>query len=163
MALRDVIAYCLVIALGIILALHFALFWLYGGVFIYESNKIVLVVETAMSVAILGFGFERLAKSTGAGSKRRGPAPSTKGPQHRSLRAHAAATSILRQATQPFFEAASTASTTTPADTALLIDSDARYSGNEASHTAISAQGDSGVSVRLLDSQMESTAHTNAV
>ena len=64
MTLKEVVASCLVIALGIILIVHFALFWAYGGVFIYESNKIILTLETIMSVAIIGFGFERLLSSS---------------------------------------------------------------------------------------------------
>lgn len=64
MTLKDAIASCLVIALGIILIIHFALFWVYGGVFIYESNKIILTLETIMSVLIIGFGFERLLSSS---------------------------------------------------------------------------------------------------
>ena len=63
MKLKDVIAYCLVISFGIILAMHFVLFWVFGGVFIYEDNKAVLLLETIMSVAILGFGIERLLSS----------------------------------------------------------------------------------------------------
>lgn len=56
---RDVIASCLVIALGVILVIHFAFLGVYGGVYIYENNKVVLLVETVMSIAILGFGVER--------------------------------------------------------------------------------------------------------
>ncbi len=63
MTIKDTIASCLIIALGAILALHFALFWLYGGVFIHESNKVILSVETLMSVSILCFGVERLISS----------------------------------------------------------------------------------------------------
>jgi hypothetical protein len=66
MKLKDVIAYCLVISLGIILAMHFVLFWIFGGVFIYEDNKAVLLLETVMSVAILGFGIERLLSAPGS-------------------------------------------------------------------------------------------------
>ena len=65
MTLKDVVAYCLVISLGLILAMHFALFWIYGGVFIYEDNKTILLLETIMSVAIFGFGIERLLNSVG--------------------------------------------------------------------------------------------------
>ena len=60
MTLKEVIASSLVIALGIILIIHFTLFWIYGGVFIYESNKVILALETLMSIGIIGFGFERL-------------------------------------------------------------------------------------------------------
>ncbi|MFC1847787.1 hypothetical protein ACFLXV_00535, partial [Chloroflexota bacterium] len=63
MTVKDVIASCLIIALGTILALHFALFWLYGGVFIHESNTVILAIETVMSLAIFAFGIERLASS----------------------------------------------------------------------------------------------------
>jgi len=70
MKIKDVIAYCLVISLGIILAMHFVLFWIFGGVFIYEDNKAVLLLETIMSVAILGFGIERLLSSPGSVSGR---------------------------------------------------------------------------------------------
>jgi hypothetical protein len=65
MTLKEVIAYCLVVALGLILIIHFILFWVYGGVFIYESNKIILALETLMSIGIIGFGFERLIRTSG--------------------------------------------------------------------------------------------------
>jgi len=64
MTIKDVISSCLVISLGIILIIHFALFWVYGGVFIYENNKFILLIETLMSLAIFGFGIERLMNST---------------------------------------------------------------------------------------------------
>jgi len=64
MTLKEVIASSLVIALGVILIIHFTLFWIYGGVFIYESNKIILAMETLMSVGIIGFGIERLISSS---------------------------------------------------------------------------------------------------
>ncbi len=59
LTLRNIIAFSLVIALGIILAVHFALFWVYGGVFIYEDNRVILVIETIMSLSIIAFGIER--------------------------------------------------------------------------------------------------------
>ena len=64
MTLKNVLASSLVIALGIILIIHFTLFWIYGGVFIYESNKVILSLETVMSVTIIGFGIERLIGTT---------------------------------------------------------------------------------------------------
>lgn len=64
MTLKEIIAYCLVVALGLILIIHFTLFWIYGGVFIYESNKIILALETLMSIGIIGFGFERLISTS---------------------------------------------------------------------------------------------------
>lgn len=73
MTVKDVIASILVIALGVILALHFILFWAYGGVFIHESNKIILSIETVMSVAILVFGFERFVSTARSIAGRRAP------------------------------------------------------------------------------------------
>ena len=64
MTLKEIMAYCLVLALGLILIIHFTLFWLYGGVFIYEHNKIILTLETLMSVGIIGFGIERLISAS---------------------------------------------------------------------------------------------------
>jgi len=60
MTLKEIMAYCLVVALGLILIIHFTLFWIYGGVFIYEHNKVILTLETLMSIGIIGFGIERL-------------------------------------------------------------------------------------------------------
>lgn len=62
--LKEVISSCLVVALGLILIIHFTLFWIYGGVFIYEHNKIILALETLMSVGIIGFGIERLISTS---------------------------------------------------------------------------------------------------
>lgn len=65
MQLKEVIASCLVICLGLILTIHFALFWIYdGGVLIYENSKVILSIETVMSIAILCFGIERLISFT---------------------------------------------------------------------------------------------------
>ena len=86
MTLKDVIASSLVIALGIILIVHFTLFWIYGGVFIYESNKIILALETAMSITIIGFGFERLISTSTRKYTRKAPAVSRRQGQKASLR-----------------------------------------------------------------------------
>ena len=51
------------IALGIILIYHFMLFWIQGQVIIGEPNKIILLFETVMSVAIFVFGIERLVRT----------------------------------------------------------------------------------------------------
>jgi len=64
MGLKTALASCLVIALGLILPVHFILFWMYGGVFIHESNKLLLLIETIVSFTIIGFGMERLINST---------------------------------------------------------------------------------------------------
>ena len=49
------------IAFGAILAINFTLFWVFGAVLIQEANTAILVLELAMSIAIFGFGVERLA------------------------------------------------------------------------------------------------------
>jgi hypothetical protein len=64
MTLKEIMAYCLVVALGLILIIHFTLFWIYGGVFIYEHNKIILALETIMSIGIICFGIERLISTS---------------------------------------------------------------------------------------------------
>jgi hypothetical protein len=64
MTLKEVISSCLVVSLGLILIIHFTLFWIYGGVFIYEHNKIILALETIMSIGIIGFGIERLISTS---------------------------------------------------------------------------------------------------
>ena len=61
--MKAVISSCLVIALGIILIYHFMLFWIQGQVIIGEPNKIILLFETVMSVAIFVFGIERLVRT----------------------------------------------------------------------------------------------------
>jgi hypothetical protein len=64
MTLKEIMAYCLVVALGLILIIHFTLFWIYGGVFIYEHNKVILTLETLMSIGIICFGIERLISTS---------------------------------------------------------------------------------------------------
>jgi len=129
MRLRDVIASCLIIALGLILALNFAFFWLYGGVFIYESNKIVLSIETAMSVAIFGFGIERLLSYANKGRDR------TTSNISLSKMSDEVSTEYTASPGNPqiFGKSVipnSTMATLIPPKTTLLIDSDSRYTEN---------------------------------
>lgn len=42
-------------AMGSFLLIHFGLIWAYGKFYIYESNPLVLLLETTMIVAILAF------------------------------------------------------------------------------------------------------------
>ena len=58
--MRELIADTIVIAAGIILLIHFALFWVYGGLWVYESNRPLLALETAMAVGIIALGIDRL-------------------------------------------------------------------------------------------------------
>ena len=59
---RDFLAGCLVLSLGIILAYHFFLFWTCGKVLIGEDSSVVLVLESILSLVIVGFGVERMTK-----------------------------------------------------------------------------------------------------
>jgi hypothetical protein len=152
MTAKDVIASCLVIALGIILVLHFALFWVYGGVYIYESNKVILLLETIMSIAILGFGVERLLASAKVRDK--GEARGF----HHEMRQRQASTEY---ATSPSFLQAgkraatptATAATMMPGMTTLQIDSSADYM----EHCSFN------IADCTPDGERELTAHTEAV
>ena len=62
--IRNVVAYCLVIAFGLIMVIHLGLFWAYGGLFVHEDNTIALLLETLMSITIVAFGIERLVSTT---------------------------------------------------------------------------------------------------
>ena len=93
MTLKEVISSSLVIALGLILIMHFTLFWIYGGVFIYESNKVILALETLMSITIIGFGFERLISIY-----------SRKPSKAKSKEQHAGEQQERRQSTQPLLQ-----------------------------------------------------------
>ena len=46
----------LALAMSSFLLVHFGLIMIYGKFYIYESNPLVLMLETAMTVAILSFG-----------------------------------------------------------------------------------------------------------
>ena len=43
------------LAMGIFLLIHFICIWVYGKFYIYESNVLILILETTMMVAILCF------------------------------------------------------------------------------------------------------------
>lgn len=58
--MREIIGDALIIALFVLLALNFALFWLWGGYYFYESNRGILILETVMTVVIGIIGIERL-------------------------------------------------------------------------------------------------------
>lgn len=72
---KAVVASFLVIALGLILALHFALIWVYGEILIYENSKILVSVEIVASLIIFVLGVERLVEAVhkAGGSNRRRP------------------------------------------------------------------------------------------
>ena len=55
MKTRTYILALLVFAMGSFLLVHFGLIWAYGRFYIYESNPLVLLLETTMMVAILAF------------------------------------------------------------------------------------------------------------
>jgi hypothetical protein len=160
MSVKDTIASCLIIALGAILALHFALFWLYGGVFIHESNKIILTVETVMSAAILVFGVERLASSANPGRQR--PVSRSATTMHRAsvVRGTASPASLKYcQAHTP----GCTAATEIAGTAGLLLSSTTSAEGNTTEAVRHSAESDSGVLVRLTPMEHEPTMDTGMV
>lgn len=55
MTVRSFFLSLLTFAMASFLLLHFGLIWMYGSVEIYESNTLVLTLETIMMVAIIGF------------------------------------------------------------------------------------------------------------
>ena len=132
MTLKNVLASVLVIALGVILIIHFTLFWIHGGVFIHESNKAILSVETVMSVAILGFGVERLLNYTKE-KRQRGPADST---------THAV--------------------TMLPRTTTLFVDSSADRIEERPRNTSAYTQDTWNIDVIIPDTEGETAAHIEA-
>jgi len=151
MPIKQIVASCLVIALGIILAVHFALFWVHGGVYIYESNKVILLLETVMSIAILGFGVERLLTSANERYKGGDLDFSRKLGEGQAPTEHATSPSFL-QAGKRAATPTATAATMMPGITTLLIDSSADYMENCTFK----------MSDRTPDTEREPTAHTEA-
>ena len=62
-ALRKLVSSCLVLSMGIILAYHFYLFWTVGSVIIEEPNRVILLIESMISLAIIAFGLELLLQN----------------------------------------------------------------------------------------------------
>jgi len=54
---------CLVLSFGIILAYIFSVFWVHGDIILTEPNKLILLSETIMSVAIIAFGVRLLLRT----------------------------------------------------------------------------------------------------
>lgn len=160
MTLKNVIASSLVIALGAILILHFILFWMYGGVFIYESNKVILSIETVMSLAIFSFGVERLLNSATESYKRETPATSPdKGQVYTE---HVTSPSFLR-ASENATTSTNTAATTTPRITALLTESGTDHTENTCFEMPNCTQAAGIILIPTPDAEHESGAHTEAV
>jgi hypothetical protein len=57
MKTRVYVLSLLALAMASFLLVHFGLIWTYGKFYIYESNPVVLILETTGIVAILGFSF----------------------------------------------------------------------------------------------------------
>ncbi|MBA7626049.1 hypothetical protein ES703_33487 [subsurface metagenome] len=58
-ALKEMVAIALIVALGVILELHFVLFKVKGRLVIGEDNPWILNLEIAVAAAIILFGIER--------------------------------------------------------------------------------------------------------
>lgn len=162
MSLKDAAASCLVIALGIILAVHFAMFWIYGGVFVYESNKAILIVETAMSIAIMGFGVERLISYANASARHQRPAEQTGRLSHQVSATHLVSPARLRPSERPPVPAAATASTT-PGNAFPLLASNQWHLRNGDSLTATSAHNQIGATIRTVNTQSGIATRTDAI
>jgi len=161
MTAKDAIASCLVISLGTILALHFALFWLYGGVFIHESNRAILAIETVMSIAIFIFGIERLVSSANSKRRERMSAISELKTRVPYFTDHVVSPPFPREIEQVGVFAA-TAATLMPATTALHIESDTRYM-NECSHQMSKQTDDySDISFHFIDGEDETIIYSEA-
>jgi hypothetical protein len=163
MSLKDVIASCLVIALGIILAVHFAMFWIYGGVFVYESNKIILIIETAMSIAIMGFGLERLISYANASNRQQRPAEQTGRLSHQISATHLLSPAGLMLSEQPSVPAATTASTAVRGNAFPLLESNQWCLRNGDSLTATSSQDQIGVTIGMVNAQAGIATRTDAI
>jgi hypothetical protein len=65
MKVRDIIRIytlaLLSLAMASFLLFHFAMIWVYGSFYIYESSRVVLSLETTMMLAILCFSISCLA------------------------------------------------------------------------------------------------------
>jgi len=70
MKLRHIMAGFLVVALAIILLIHFSLMWIYGWIAIGEDNKYILSAETIMSVGVLLFGMDFIRVAVSATKQR---------------------------------------------------------------------------------------------
>jgi len=157
MTVKDTIASCLIIALGAILALHFALFWVYGGVFIHESNKVILTVETVMSAAIIGFGLERLASSARSNRVHRAI------PSNPSSRDQSTPTlAPPRQDPGSRATSAGYAATAVTAASNLLFSSDSSTADSRTHGTYDPTEGRGGVLVRLTQMEHEPTVDTGS-
>ena len=129
MTIKDILASCLVISLGIILVLHLALFWAWGGVYIYESNKVILLLETVMGIGILGFGVQRLLTFMKEIYKKEGLDIHHDMGQEQASTKYATLPRSFQAGGKPATPTA-TAATTMPGMTILLIDSSADYMEN---------------------------------
>lgn len=58
--LREVCGASLVIALGIILAVHFSLIWIHGTIVVQEPSRVILTLESIMTLWILSLGVRRM-------------------------------------------------------------------------------------------------------
>ncbi len=62
---KEVLGDILLLVLGSWLLFHFVMFWLYGWVFVGESSKPWLAVETTMALLVIVLGFDRLIEHSG--------------------------------------------------------------------------------------------------
>ena len=57
MQARIYVLALLALSMATFLLVHFGMIWTYGRFYIFESNLIILLLETTLIVSILGFSF----------------------------------------------------------------------------------------------------------
>ena len=62
---KDLVADILLMVFGGWLLFHFVMFWQYGWVFVGESCRPWLAVETTLAVVVIALGIDRLLDHTG--------------------------------------------------------------------------------------------------
>ena len=162
MTLKNVLAANLVIALGVILIIHFTLFWMHGGVFIYENNKIILSIETVMSLAILAFGVERLVNTARERYKQGTSTSSSSRVKRRTSIDQVISPSFLRNSEKADVPT-STVTTVMPRISALLTESGSDYTEYSSFRIATCTQDAGAVSIYTLDDEREPTIQTEGV
>ena len=61
--MNSVITYGMIVGMSGALLAHFICIWIYGRIYIHEPNLLILTLETAFFIMVLGFGFGRFVAS----------------------------------------------------------------------------------------------------
>lgn len=58
----DILAYFMVIGLGLVFLATLSLIWLHGGIYLYEHNLVVRSLEIALGFGLVAFGVTGLRR-----------------------------------------------------------------------------------------------------